>query len=346
MNPQTGSDALTDALNTSFRVLRFVLVAVVIAYLFSGVFVVHQHEKAVVLLFGRLSGPPTETARGPGLHVTWPRPFAEIIRVPAERAQSLDIRAFWYHEPPGPLSQPEREPLPPTLKPLRDGYTLTGDANILHSVWRVSYLVSDPLAFLFSYAQPEAVISNELIHAVIAVSARYTVDQALRLEVEAFRSAVEQSLRDRIETLQPGVRIERVELPALAPPRQVDAAFSAVIAAEQERSARISGARAEATRLSNEAAGTAGRIRSEGAAQRLRTVTQTAADADYFKQVYEQYRKNPAVTQQTLWQDTVTRVLEAAEEKYVVQSGDTGRQELRLLLGPEKQKLPQAGAAR
>ncbi len=335
-----GYSALTDALTTSFRLLRFVLIAVLAAYLFSGVFVVRQHEKALVLVFGRVAGSPAEQVRGPGIHFTWPRPIAEVIRIPAERVQTIECRAFWYNAP-ATLAHPEHQSFGPTLKPLLDGYTLTGDANILHSIWLVNYIVHNPESYVFAFEDTHAVISNELAHAVIGVSARYPVDQALRLDVESFRSAVEQMLQKRFEQIDAGIRIERVELPALAPPRQVAAAFAAVISSEQERSANISAARSEATRALNEAAGDAERIRSEGAALRQRFVMQTAADADYFTQVYEQYRRNPALTRQTLWQDTVTRVLAGVEEKYVIQAGSSGRQELRLILSPEKQQMPQ-----
>lgn len=336
-----GYTALTDALTTSFRLLRFVLIAVLVAYLFSGVFVVRQHEKALVLVFGRVAGSPAARVRGPGIHFTWPRPIAEVIRIPAERVQTIECRMFWYNAP-AALGHADHQSFEPTLKPLLDGYMLTGDANILHSIWLVNYIVYNPEAYLFAFENIRAVISNELAHAVIGVSARYPVDQALRLDVESFRSAVEQTLHKRFEQIAAGVRIERVELPALAPPRQVAAAFASVISAEQERSANISAARAEATRALNEAAGDAGRIRSEGTALRQRFAMQTAADADYFTQVHEQYRRNPALTRQTLWQDTVTRVLAAVEEKYVIQAGPSGRQELRLILSPEKKPIPQA----
>ena len=41
--------ALADALNVSFRILRYAMLLVVVAYLLSGVFVVGQHERAFVL---------------------------------------------------------------------------------------------------------------------------------------------------------------------------------------------------------------------------------------------------------------------------------------------------------
>lgn len=338
----SGREALADALNTSFRLLRFALLAVLVAYAFSGVFVVRQHEKAVVLVLGRTAGLGDGRVLGPGIHLTWPRPFAEVVRVPAGRVQTLESRAFWYAEQPA-FMRDDRTPPPATLDPLADGSTLTADANVIHSAWAVRYTIGEPERFLFAYADVRAVLSNELAHAVVKSSARFPVDRALRLDIEGFRDAVESELRRRMQALAPGLRIERVEVAALAPPRQVAPAFEAVIAAEQERSEKTSVARAEATRSLNEAAGAAERIRAEGAARRQRLVAETKADADYFEQVYDKYRQNPQITAQTLWQDTLRRVLASAAEKYVIASGGEGRQELRLLLGPEQQRPGAAG---
>ena len=55
-SPETGHAALTGALNSSFRVLRWLMMLVAIFYVFSGVFIVGQHERAYVLVFGTIDG--------------------------------------------------------------------------------------------------------------------------------------------------------------------------------------------------------------------------------------------------------------------------------------------------
>ena len=93
-----GYEALADALRVSFRVLRWVMVILLVAYIGSGVFIVGQHEKAFVLLFGRIAGTATERVKEPGLHWTLPKPFAEIVRIPVTRVQAVETDSFWYEE--------------------------------------------------------------------------------------------------------------------------------------------------------------------------------------------------------------------------------------------------------
>ena len=335
--PETGDAALTGALNSSFRVLRWLMVLVAGLYIFSGVFIVGQHERAYVLVFGKITGLAGERLLEPGLHWTWPRPIAEIVRIPTERVQTVDSATFWYKEEKTVEGQPPAAP--GVLRPGTDGYTLTGDANLIHSKWAIRYTVIDPEIVKFRLADLETVLQRELDHAVLQCTARRAVDQALRTEIEALRGAVDATLRQRAEALALGIRIDRVDVLALAPPRQVTAAFASVIESEQDRSSKISAARAAAARSLNEAAGEAARLKSEGETYKRQIVAEISASADYFTKVYEQYQKNPDIIAQTLRQDTLHRVLTGVDQKFLVHRNPTGQQQLRLLINPEPQPL-------
>ncbi len=328
--PETGDTALTGALNDSFRILRWVMALVAVFYIFSGVFNVHQGERAYVLVFGKIDGLAGERLLEPGFHWTWPRPIAEVVRTPTERVQTVDSATFWYRDEKSPAN---------ALRPGTDGYTLTGDANLIHSQWAIRYSVIDPEIVKFRLADLDSILQRELDHAVLQCTARRSVDQALRTEIEAIRSAVDATLRQRAEALALGVRIDRVDVLALAPPRQVTAAFASVIESEQDRSSKISAARAAAARSLNESAGEAARLKSEGEAYRRRVVAEVSASADYFTKVYEQYKKNPDIIAQTLRQDTLHRVLTGVDQKFLIHRNATGQQQLRLLINPELQPL-------
>jgi len=148
--PETGDAALTGALNSSFRVLRWLMVLIAGLYIFSGVFIVGQHERAYVLVFGKIAGLAGERLLEPGLHWTWPRPIAEVVRIPTERVQTVDSGTFWYKDEKAPEGQPAASP--GTLRPGTDGYTLTGDANLIHSRWAIRYTVIDPEIVKFRLA--------------------------------------------------------------------------------------------------------------------------------------------------------------------------------------------------
>ena len=336
-NPETGNQALADALSVSFRILRYAMLLVLVVYLFSGVFIVGQHEKAFVLMFGKITGLGEERIKGPGIHWTLPRPFAEVARVATERVQTVETDAFT-----SPSAKPLEPNVPPPTGPLvpgKDGYTLTGDANLIQSKWAVRYTVADPEAFLFANADAPQILKDELEHAIVKISARMPVDKALRSEIESFRGAVDTELRERADRLHLGIQIQRVDMLALIPPAQVAPAFTSVIEAEQDRSQKISDARAYATRAINEAGGQAAKTRAEGETYKRRMVSEVSADADYFNKIYDEFIKNPLVISRTLLQDTLARTLANVDAKYIVHRNEKGEQELRLQLGPER-KLP------
>lgn len=324
--PDHGSQALAEALALCFRVLRVALALAVAAYVLSGLTVVRPQERALVLTFGALPGPGAARVWTPGFHWAPPRPFAEILRIEADRVRSIEIGS------PAVIANAPADPL-------QDGwrhYTLTADANLVRARWALRYTVTDPESFLLRFGDADTALSNEFRRAVLVGAARASVDRILRSDVEGVRADIEDILRQRCQSIGLGVRIERVEALVLRPPAQVAAAFDDVIQAGQERGTRISEAREYAARRTNEASGEAAKLRSEAAADRTRNIAGTRADAAYFERLLPQYRARPGVVQATLLQDGLTRALGRVSGKYLLHRDAEGRQELRLWLGPPR----------
>jgi len=156
----------------------------------------------------------------------------------------------------------------------------------------------------------------------------------LRLNIEGFRNAVDLALRERMDDVNIGLQVHRLDLLSVIPPRQVAAAFEEVIEAEQDRSRSVSAARAYAARVLNEAHGDGSRIASESRAARQRLVSEAGADIEYFTAVREAYGDHPSLIAPTLWQDRIRRILRGVDGLYVVHENADGQQELRLMVGP------------
>ena len=205
-------------------------------------------------------------------------------------------------------------------------------------LFRSRYQIEDPEVVEFRFADLGAIVHRELDHAIQRASARFTIDRALRTDIEAFRATVADDVVKHCQELGLAIKIVGVEILLVAPPRQVADAFNQVIAAEQERSEKISAARGYAARTGNEAQGQAAKLQAEAAAYQRRVVAETSADADYFNKVYAEYVKNPDVIARTLLQDTVRVAMASAQEKFVLPEGGS-QQQLRLLLN-RAQKSP------
>ena len=324
-----GLRALQEALLRAFSLMRWVMLLLLLGYLASGLFIVRQHEKAVVLHFGRFDGLGDERIRQPGFHWTWPRPFSEIIRIPAGRVGSLTSTTFWSDTTPDMVGE--------TLAPLVHGYALSGDANIFHAQWAIRYTVEQPDLFLFGAENPDTLIERELDRAVLHAAARTSIDHLLRTDLETFRAMVDRDVRARLAALPLCITIQGVDLLHVAPPAQVAEAFDAVIRAEQEQAEEITDARAYAARRLNEAAGEAEEFIAGGETKRAQLIAAIAADARYFEELRPSFTAQPALMRELIWQDALRRAVGSAGQVFVVPSDAEGRRDIRLQLSPRRE---------
>ena len=63
-----GSQALAEALRSSFAIVKFVMVALVLVFLGSGFFQVGPQEQAIILCFGKTVVQGKQVLLGSGLH--------------------------------------------------------------------------------------------------------------------------------------------------------------------------------------------------------------------------------------------------------------------------------------
>src|SRR5262245_28579717 len=86
-SPTEGLDpagrALSGALLSSFAILKWIMLTLVVLFCFSGTFRVKEGEVALRLRFGALQGDPGEQVLKPGgPYFAWPEPAGRVIFVP------------------------------------------------------------------------------------------------------------------------------------------------------------------------------------------------------------------------------------------------------------------------
>jgi len=121
------------------------------------------------------------------------------------------------------------------LNPAFDGYTLTGDANIIHARATVVYTVSDPVQYLFTFTNAAQFVTNALNNALAYASARYTVDDVLTTKPGAFRECVERRVRLLVDQQRLGIEVGSVVTFPYAP-AYLKATFEGVTTAYAEAS--------------------------------------------------------------------------------------------------------------
>ena len=338
MPDDAGSQALSDALRSSFFIVKIVLIGLVVVFLSSGFFQVGAQERAIILRFGKPLGEGEKALLAPGFHWAFPAPIDEIKKIPAAQIQVASSTVGWYATTPE-LEAAHTEPPPgQSLNPAIDGYTLTSDANIIHVRASARYRITDPLGFHFDFANAPDFVTNALNNALFYASARFTVDDVLTRKATAFRETVSKRLTDLIDAQQLGIVVEQIDVQAI-PPRQLQAKFNEVIQASVKRDDGLNKARSYENEVLSKARGEAESQINAAQAERERLVQIISAEAKKFSDLLPEYQKNPQLFTQLRQTETLQRVMANAQEKFFVRSREDGKPvELRMQLSREPMK--------
>src|ERR1700679_3450348 len=178
-----GSQALSEALRSSFAVVKIVMVLMVLAFFGSSFFTVGPQEKAVILRFGKPVGEGENRLLNAGLHWSFPYPIDEVVKIPITEQQVVSSTIGWYLTTPEQELSGEEMPAGPSLNPAVDGYVITADRNILHSRATLSYHIEDPVKYVFNFAAASNAVLNVVDEALLSTAAKFNVDDILTRDV-------------------------------------------------------------------------------------------------------------------------------------------------------------------
>ncbi|HXG45992.1 MAG TPA: protease modulator HflK [Methylomirabilota bacterium] len=338
VSEDSAAQALSDALRSSFAIVRVIMVLLVIVFFASGLKTIEPQELGLKLRFGRPVGEGQQALLGPGLHWAFPYPIDEVVRIPIGQVQTITSSAGWYATTAAQAAAGTEPPPGPSLNPALDGYTLTADGNIIHVRATLSYRISDPLRYVFGFAAASNLVENALNNAIMFASGQFTVDNALTRDITAFKERIRARLDHLIQSQQLGITIDQVDLVAI-PPRFLKDAFDAVARADATRGKVLNEARTYATATIARAQGDAAGLVSAGEGDRARLVATVAEEAQRFQRLQPAHQRNPEFFVRQLQLETLQRVLTNAQENYFLpQKSDGPGRELRLLLSRELQK--------
>ncbi|MEM6672300.1 MAG: FtsH protease activity modulator HflK [Planctomycetota bacterium] len=303
LDESLSSQTVLGALRETARFSRWGFVLLGLLYLGSGITRVAPNENALVLRFGELQ----PRIHPPGVLLTWPAPIDEVVRVPVRSV--LELRLDAWGAP--PEVDPSVAPAPATMHPIRDGYTLTGDANLVHPRLAVRYQIVDPVAAVLSVKERDALLEGVMYRSLAIALARSSVDAALATERDLVRQETQRLAQDELDLLGTGLQLVAVEFRELLPARRVLPAFREVVNAQVEAKTRLQEAETYRAKLLPEAEAEAYRIRQEATAESQGLVARARGEAAAFTALLEEYRKAPALTKARLHAETLEVVGEA-----------------------------------
>lgn len=324
MPDDAGSRALSDALQSSFFIVKILMVLLVVAFFFSGMFAVGPQERAVVLRFGKPVGKGDNALLGPGFHWAFPAPIDEVKKIAFSQVQVANSTVGWYATTPAQEAARNEPPPRETLNPAVDGYVLTADANIIHVRAQLRYRISDPLEYIFGFTNAAGLVTNALDNALFFAAAQFPVDDALTRNVAGFNEKVTARVTQLADEQKLGISVEQVTLNVI-PPRQLSEKFRAVLDASVRRDQVLNEARSFTNEVRSRAIGEAATTLSLAQSESNRLVEVVGAEAKRFTDVLPQYRENPELFQQLRVAEVVRRVLTNAEERIYVPAREDGK---------------------
>jgi membrane protease subunit HflK len=339
-----GSQALAEALGSSFAIVKIVMVLMVVAFFASGFFTVGPQEKAVILRFGKPVGEGAKALLTAGLHWSLPYPIDEVVRIPITEIQKVTSNNGWY------LTTPEAElsevelPAGASLNPAVDGYALTADRNIIHTRATLYYHIEDPIRFVFDFESASNTVQNALNNALLFTAARYKVDDILINKKAEFHDDVLQRVSELTERAQLGIQIDQIEVQSI-PPRQLKSVFDQVTTARENRNKALLDAHSYENQVLNQSGAQATSVTNAAAAERARYVDSITAEAKRFNDLLPQYRANPNLFAQMTFVQAMGQVFTNVQDKiYLPQRADGKPRELRLQLNREPPQPKPAAA--
>ena len=351
MPDDAGSQALSEALRSSFAIIKFVMVALVVVFLASGIFQVGQQEEAVVLRFGKTIGTGEQALLGPGLHWSFPYPIDEVVKIPVKEVKSVDSTiGMFYMTPAQEATYEATQQYPPgtgTLNPAVDGYVITADRNIIHTRATIYYHVTDPIRAVFSFSSGtnsplglsgvSNFVQDAVNNALLYTAAHYGVDAALVSDTHGFQDAVIRRVIQLTDQENLGITINRdsCSVKSIAP-RQLQDIFNKVTEAQQNRFQLLDQAHSDESQITNSADARAAAIVYEAIAASSNYVATVQSDAKSFSSLLTNYEVNPDLFKQMELVQTMAQVLTNANFKALTPTTTAGEpMELRLLLNRE-----------
>jgi regulator of protease activity HflC (stomatin/prohibitin superfamily) len=268
--PQAPQDpaarSLSDALRVSFRLLSVIMVLVGVAFVMTGVQVVHANQAGIIKVFGKVVA-----VAPPGVAFTWPFPVGEMEIVDVSPRQFAIDDLWMYETPEDKLKAPsDRKPMSGGLRPAYDGALFTADRGLLHVQFVATYEIRDALACRKALASPagaDGALTNlvrmSVCSSAVETAAGWHAD-AIRNAPAAFAMKVREGAQKRLNAALAGREHAVAPLQALALsgltarvewPLQALGAFQDAQNAAREYETKIQNAVTEADNMLKSAAG-------------------------------------------------------------------------------------------
>ena len=279
----------------AFNLVAFAFVLLVLA--FNAIYIVEEQEQAVVLTLGR---PSIVDTPGPRLKI----PFIQDVRKVSMVIKGMNI---------GYTSDNQSIH--------SESLMITSDYNFVNVDFFLEYRVVNPERYIFASREPEIIFRNMALSYIRDTIGLYQVDEVITTGKNEIQAEIREKLTARLEVEDIGLQLMNITIQDAEPPTaEVLSAFKNVETARQGKETAINTAEKYRSEQVPAARAQEDAILKSAEAQREVRINEARAQVAVFNAMFEEYQKNPLMTRQRMFYETMEELL--PNLKIVIDSGD------------------------
>ena len=282
------------------KVIGAVVAVIILALLvLNATYQIREQEQAVLITLGQ-----AQAVTSPGLH--FKIPFIQQVRKVNTTIQGLSIG----------YDSATNESI------TSDSLMITSDFNFVNVDFYVEYRYSDPVKAVYASKNPVDILKNISQSCIRTVIGSYPVDDVLTTGKNEIQAAIREMIVDRLEEQDIGIQLVNITIQDSEPPTvEVMEAFKAVETAKQGKETALNNANKYRNEQLPQAQAKADGIIKDAEAAKTERINEATAQVARFNAMYEEYIKNPTVTKQRMFYETMEEVLPSL--KVIITDGGT-----------------------
>ncbi|NLL75701.1 MAG: FtsH protease activity modulator HflK [Clostridiales bacterium] len=286
------------------RGIKIAILALVVAVCFlSSFYKVGEQQQAVITMFGKVVD-----IKGAGLYGKIPF-IQRVIKVDTT-THGLQIGYRTSDEDKDNYSVPE------------EAMMITSDFNFVNVDFYLEYRVSNPKTYLYATGAPEKILRNTAQACIRTIISNYKVDDVITTGKSQIQADIRDLLNEELEKNDIGLQIVNLTIQDAEPPTdEIMQAFKAVETAKQGKETAINNAKKYQNEKVPQAEADADKIVQQAEAAKAARISEAEGQVARFNEMYAEYIKNPLITKQRIFYETMEDVLPDA--KIIIDDGNT-----------------------
>lgn len=198
---------------------------------------------------------------------------------------------------------------------------ITSDYNFVNVDFFVEYKISDPVKNIYASRDPVVILKNLSQSCIRTVIGSYDVDSVLTSGKNEIQAVIKEMIISQLEKHDIGIQLVNITIQDSEPPTaEVMEAFKAVETAKQRKETALNNADKYRNEKLPEAEAQVDQIIKEAEAYKEERINEGTAQVARFNAMYAEYIKNPVVTKQRMFFETMEEVLPGLE--VIIDNGD------------------------